>query len=127
MMKKLAVTVFVVSLAAIGCGSDDGTPAKTDAANPDVMTKADGPAAKLDVNVQTDTPMKQDVAPDMADKVDQQSVDQGQEMDGGAVDGGAVDGGTIDGGDEDAPIGIDGGAVDVQPVDTGSVDVASQG
>jgi hypothetical protein len=35
MMKKLAVTVFVLSLTAVGCGSDNGTPAKKDSAPPD--------------------------------------------------------------------------------------------
>jgi len=129
MMKKLAVTVFVVSLAAIGCGSDDGTPEKKDSSSPDsTITKTDGSATKLDVNVQTDSPMKMDTAPDMMVTVDQ-GIDMGSEIDGGAVDGGEeVDGGAIDGGDTDAPIEIDGGAVDVQPVDTGAaVDLAAQG
>jgi hypothetical protein len=31
-MRKLATTAFALSLVALGCGSDEGTPAKTDAA-----------------------------------------------------------------------------------------------
>ena len=35
MMKKLVATVFALSLTALGCGSDNGTPPKTDA-SPDL-------------------------------------------------------------------------------------------
>jgi hypothetical protein len=128
MMKKLAVTVFVVSLAAIGCGSDSGTPDKKDSGTSDTpTTQTDGPGAKLDVMVPSDVPMKQDMAPDMADKVDQQGMD-GAGMDGGMMDGGTeVDGGMIDGGDEDTAMGIDGGMMDAEPMDTGAVDMGAKG
>ena len=59
MMKKLAATVFVLSLAAFGCGSDDGTPKK------DAAPKLDaGPDTQVapDVPIQPDTPIK-DIIP----------------------------------------------------------------
>ena len=53
MTRKLAVSVFAISLAVIGCGSDDGTPTKNDA-GPDAVVKLDTSSAdvlvKLDVN-----------------------------------------------------------------------------
>ena len=133
MMRKLAVTVFVFSLAAMGCGSDNGTPNKAD-----TSVAIDGPAVKLDVNkdvpASPDAPGTPDLAIDQAQgaetqlpgvdapateagqlgevgkpevkaPVDTQGVDQGKtNVDGGTT---TVDSGTT----------VDGGAA----VDTGSV------
>ena len=78
MMRKLAVTVFVVSLAALGCGSDSGSPTKTDTgvtpadgakpadvANKDVAgldTAIGGPDVSIDVAQGEETGPKLDVA-----------------------------------------------------------------
>jgi hypothetical protein len=77
MMRKLAVTVFVVSLAALGCGSDSGNPTKndtgvpadgakpTDVANKDVAGSdiaIGGPDVSIDVAQGAETGPKLDVA-----------------------------------------------------------------
>jgi hypothetical protein len=77
MMKKLAVTVFVLSLAAIGCGSDSGTPKKdsgTDAKGID--TQSIDVQVKTDLSVTVpDAPVGNEVQPDMPAPLDM-SVDQ---------------------------------------------------
>jgi hypothetical protein len=131
MMRKLAVTVFVLSLAALGCGSDDGTPAKTDTGVPSV----DGPAAKQDVNKDTpttDAPATPDQAIDVvtpdAPAIDVAASEAGQPGEVGKTDvKPVVDVQTIDQGKPDLDGGktpVDGGA----PVDGGSaVDTGSVG
>jgi hypothetical protein len=131
MMKKLAVTVFVLSLAAVGCGSDSGTLKKD--GSPDVKTdvapqpdtnqpdKAMGTEVQLSgPEVQADKPIPVDVTTaDTTPKVEVQAVEAG------GID---VSGTGIDGAGNDAPIVIDGGTVDVQPteaapaVDAGAID-----
>ncbi len=136
MMKKLAVTVFALSLAAIGCGSDSGTPAKKDAT---VDTKtidsqsidtvktdtAIGPEAGAET--QADKPISPDQAVDqVVPPVDVQPTIDGQPIDvQPTVDGPKRDTTPIDA--IQPP--VDGGPkLDVQPaVDGGSVDVASVG
>jgi hypothetical protein len=137
MMKKLVVTVFAVSLAALGCGSDDGTP------NKDSGPKLDGlPGLEVQVNgpeVQVNGPEVQvsgpevgapDKAPDVNVPIDGTTV-----VDGGAPDQPIV---IIDGGDIDAPVTeagptVDTGAADAKAteagpaVDGGTVDVGSRG
>jgi hypothetical protein len=117
MMKKLVVTVFVVSLAALGCGSDDGTPAKKDAGpdmGKDAITKNDV-APKLDQTIQPGPEVGRDTQPDQAVQVDQGSLDMGT-MDVGSLDQGTMDVQAIDGAGADKPITPpDGGAMDGQP------------
>jgi len=55
MMRKLAVTVFALSLVALGCGSDEGTPPKNDAG------AQDGP--KVDATMGPDTQVQNPDAP----------------------------------------------------------------
>ncbi len=134
MMRKLAVSVFVLSLAAFGCGSDNGTTDKTDTAVP-----LDGPGAKMDVKQDApstipDAPSTPDMGKDMAPgsevkppvdvqpseagqlgevgktdvqpTVDVQTPDQGQtHLDGGTT---TVDAGAVE---EDAGEAIDTGSV----------------
>jgi hypothetical protein len=117
MMKKLVVTVFAVSLAALGCGSDDGTPAKKDAGpdtGKDAITKNDV-APKLDQTIQPGPEVGRDTQPDQAVQVDQGSLDMGT-MDVGSLDQGTIDVQAIDGAGADKPImPADGGAMDGQP------------
>ena len=132
MMKKLVVTVFVVSLAALGCGSDDGTPAKKDAGpdtGKDAITKNDV-APKLDQTIQPGPEVGRDTQPDQAVQVDQGSLDMGT-MDVGSLDQGAIDVQAIDGVGADKPITPpDGGAIDGPkqlPMDGGTVDGGTTG
>lgn len=136
MMKKLAVTLFALSLTALGCGSDDG--GKKDAAAP-----KDGlPGAE--VQVQPDVPITPDVAVGPEVQRDQTIVDQAQGVEVQAavevrpveagIDGARIEAQKpIDGGTPDAPIGIDGGKLDAPPseagkaIDGGAVDGGSAG
>jgi hypothetical protein len=131
MMKKLAVTVFVLSLAAVGCGSDGTTPkkdggtdAKTDVATqPDTNQPDKAMGTEVQVSgpeVQADKPIPVDVTtPDTTPKVEVQTTEAG------GIDGSGTG---IDGAGNDAPVMIDGGTVDVQPteaapaVDGGAID-----
>lgn len=113
MMKKLAVTVFVLSLAAFGCGSDDGTPERKDS-GPD--TGKDTSTQKLDT-IQADKPMPGPEAGPEAQADKPVPIDEGR-LDAGAVDVEPIDQGTVDGGE------IDGGAPDkpVTPPDGPAID-----
>ena len=110
MMRKLAVTVFALSLAALGCGSDNGT------TNPGVdgaTTKDTAPA--IDV-AQTDTPIGIDTAIDVAVTPDA-AIDQNTAIDTAKVDGGpkvdanGVDAQAVDGGSSIDATAVDGGTV----------------
>lgn len=103
MMRKLAVTVFVFSLAALGCGSDDGTPAKTDATAP-----LDG--AKLDVN--KDVPQGAEVQVPLDSAIDQAQGAETQTVDAQASEAGQTEAGTVK--PDTKP------AVDTQSVDQGT-------
>ncbi len=119
MMKKLAVTVFALSLTALGCGSDSGT--KTDAAKPDTKPPVEvqpqpdvpvagpeaGPEAQPDLNKGPDLAQPIDVAK----PIDVAPVDLAKPVDVGQIDGGT-----------DAPINpaIDGAAPDTQPSEAGA-------
>jgi hypothetical protein len=133
MMRKLAVTVFVLSLAAMGCGSDDGTPAKADTA-----VSADGSSVKLDVNKDVpntpDSPATPDLAIDQAPTPDGPAIDVKPSVDVQAGEAGGkqdvkptVDVQTVDQGKTE----LDGGKTPVDggvPVDGGSaIDTASVG
>jgi len=126
MMRKLAVTVFALSLAALGCGSDSGT--KTDGP---VTPALDGGKTDTTVPVDgvADAPIgaETQVALDTASVESQQALDQAQSLDQAAtldtstvVDAHAVDGiKPVDGGvDTHTP--VDSGAVDSGSVDGGS-------
>jgi hypothetical protein len=115
MMKKLAVTLFALSLTALGCGSDSGT--KTDAApkldtlpgvevaqTPDVPATT-GPEAGSEAQPDN-APAPIDVAIDQAKPTDV-AIDQATPIDVATPIDGAVD------------ARIDGGAVDVQPSEAG--------
>ena len=125
MMRKLAVTIFALSLAALGCGSDSGNQ------NPDVGgPSADGPTAKdtapaIDV-AQPDTSIVLDGAIDVTVKQDA-SVDQNTAIDTAQVDGGAK----VDTNSVDTKVGVDGGAgVDTgtgSSIDTTAVDAETVG
>jgi len=115
MMKKLAVTVFVASIAAFGCGSDDGTPVKTDGGKDTRSVDAQS----IDVQVKTDLPVVNRDAPLGSETQPDVSVDQGpQQIDTSAtIDAEkAIDSESVlDVGKPDMPVmpSIDGGA-DVQ-------------
>jgi hypothetical protein len=130
MMRKLAIAVFALSLTALGCGSDSGSPApdgghagdsavtpgaeagapKDVASTPDAAAPADGPG--VDVAAQADAAAPSDVA---------QTVDAGQVTEAGNLDvPSTVDGGPrIDGGAVDSNTPDVAAAHDVSPVDAG--------
>jgi hypothetical protein len=126
MMRKLAVTVFVLSLAAVGCGSDSGTPSKSD-----TSVQPDG--AKAEVAVVPDAPANQDsadvaVGPETTPPVDTAQSEANTVLDGGKADTQVVDvTPTVDGGADSK--GIDSGTtLDTgTPVDGGAVDTGSAG
>ena len=136
MMRKLAVTVFALSFAAFGCGSDSGT--KTiDSAVPDgagktdvvVTPGVDGPVTDVAQGLETqpvlDTAKVDTTVVDVSQTLDQASVDTSSVDGAKGVDGPAVDGGktTVDGGKTT----VDGGSIDTgsTKVDGGSVDAAA--
>jgi hypothetical protein len=120
MMKKLAVTVFALSLAAFGCGSDSGekkpdsgTDAKIDMAPKTDVNQPDqpipsGPEAGAEVKLDLPIPVDQS-AVDVSKQLDVQSIDHVQVT---------VDGGTVDANQPDKPAPVlDGGKIDVQPTE----------
>lgn len=119
MMRKLVVTVFVLSVAAMGCGSDSGdkpdTGTAVEAGQKDVGQGADQAIGTPDVGGVDMSSTAEVQAP-----VDTQSVDTGSvvvPVDGG-VDSGMT---TVDGGKDGAPA-VDGGAkLDVAASEAGSV------
>jgi len=132
MMRKLAVTVFALSLAALGCGSDSGTKpspdtgvggetGKADTVSPSDKEVVDAPAGN---EVQLDT-AKADVsaldapAVDAPPSVDLPAVDTSKSVDTPAVDGAKP---VVDGGVDSAPA-VDTGAA----LDTARVDASSNG
>jgi hypothetical protein len=132
MMRKLAVTVFALSLAALGCGSDSGN--KT---NPDTGVGAE--AGKNDTVIpgpetQADAPIGPEVPLDTA-KVDVPAVDTPQALDAPQtdlpsqpldtakpVDGPGIDSvkPVVDGGVDSQPSVDTGSALDAGAMDTGS-------
>jgi hypothetical protein len=128
MMKKLVVTVFALSLTALGCGSDDG--GKKDAApkldgpvGVEVQTQPDVPVVNPDVPVSgPEVQADQAIAVDQTQAVEVQPTVEVQPSEAGAVDQGqAIDvQPTMDGGTPDAPEGIDGSTADTaQPTEAG--------
>jgi len=134
MMKKLVVTLFALSLTALGCGSDDG--GKKDAApkldtppGAEVQPQTDVPITKTDVpvtgpEVQVDKPIGPEVQAVEVQAVEVQAVEV-QKVEVQAVEVG-IDGKPIDvqpkvdGGTPDVPVGIDGGKADTQqPTEAG--------
>lgn len=131
MMRKLAVTVFALSLAALGCGSDSGTKTPDSAtASPDggktpdayvapvVDTGAADAPAGPEVQVQLDTQKVVDT------QVPDAPMDQAPALDTGSLDG-------IQGIDVSKPqldSGVDAPKADTGPaVDAGSVDGGTVG
>jgi hypothetical protein len=131
MMRKLAVTVFALSLAALGCGSDSGTKTTPDtgvgaeAGHPSVDSQiADAPigaetqvpldTAKVDVQV-VDAPQVLDQAP----AVDVPAIDTPKAVDGPGIDSTKP---VLDGGVDSQPK-VDTGSA----LDEGSVDASSNG
>jgi septal ring-binding cell division protein DamX len=135
MMRKLAVTVFVVSLAALGCGSDNGTPTRTDTGvTPDGSKPTD--VANKDVASGPDTAINPDLGPDVAQGGSEAgtqievpvvtgevgrseanpAIDAGKDLgkDGTSIDQQPtqLDGGTDAGSRIDSGASVDGGAVD---------------
>jgi hypothetical protein len=142
MMRKLAVTVFVLSFAALGCGSDEGSPAKNDTGVPPDGPKADvamGPDTTLptpDAPVVPDAPMAPEAGPetqqaDLPPAIDMvpageagQTTEAGMQTDLPPVQ---VDSGSQDGTSQQLDAGVDGGE-DVEPgevavpMDSGTID-----
>jgi hypothetical protein len=138
MMRKLAVTVFALSLAAFGCGSDSGTKTTDAPVTPpaDGGGKLDTPVPGADVPVPdapiVDSPAldtaKDVPAVDVAQVLDQaQPVDQApQTLDTAkVVDVQSIDSTkpVVDGGVNDTKAPVDSGST----VDSGSVDARSAG
>jgi hypothetical protein len=147
MMRKLAVTVFAISLTALGCGSDSGTPAKNDAGDAakapsaEVGVTPDVGGAKDVAASETTTPIdgaKPDVPTTEAAQVVEagQVGEAGQNLDGKRdssapldvtprFDGGAVDT-NQDAAQPDANVG-EAGAVDTGTGEAGAVDTGVTG
>jgi len=145
MMRKLVVTIFAFSFAAVGCGSDNGT-TTTDAYVPktDVQLKLDvvstsGPETQPDVSI-PDVAQPDIAIADVLVVTDQaqQPVDQGTQVDQVVVtvDGqpdsyvSPVDGPkpTVDGGVDGGTAPVDGHSqVDSSPTVDGGVDGGSVG
>jgi len=135
MMRKLAVTVFALSLAALGCGSDSGTkPVDTGVASeagktdttptPGIDTSlADAPMGP-DLSVALDTAKVDSTAVDVTTGMDQaQVLDTAQVIDGPkGVDAQGIDGPKVqlDGG---VDLRVDAG----KALDSGSVDAGTAG
>ncbi len=133
MMRKLAVTVFVVSLAALGCGSDSGTPNKPDTAVPGI----DGPAAKTDGR---DVALPTEAGPEVTTEAGQ-TTEAGAKKDVLPTEAGLGEAGTtlevqkdttpstkLDGGVDSQPQTTEAGSVDTGAgVDGGALDVAAAG
>lgn len=139
MMKKLAVTVFALSLTALGCGSDDG--GKKDAApkldtlpgaevQTDTPIRTDGPLTGPEV--QADKPIGPEVQAVEVQRVEVQAVEV-RPVEAG-IDTARIEAQRpVDAGTRDAPIGIDGAkkldaptAEAAKPID-GGVDGRSAG
>jgi len=139
MMRKLAVTVFALSLAALGCGSDSGTkPVDTGVSLDGVKTtdayvapSVEAGAADASVNAEVQGSLdagKVDApATDVPSGIDQaQGLDSAQVIDGPkGIDAQGIDSPktVVDGGAADAPQAPDA----VKAVDTGSVDAGTVG
>jgi len=137
MMRKLAVTVFALSLAALGCGSDSGTKTpdsavSLDSGKTDVVvnpadapvTPADAPATGAEVQVPLDT---QKVETQVADAP--VLLDQAPSLDTSPLDGPkGIDVQGIDGPKQLPDSGVDAPKADAGAgVDTGSVDGGTVG
>ena len=136
MMRKLAVTVFALSLAALGCGSDSGTKTPDSAVTPDggktpdayVAQGVDAPApdtTSMGAEVQIDTQKGGETQQVVADvPVDQAPL---QTLDTAPVDGlKGVDAEGVDGSKQLLDSGADAPKVDAA-VDTGNVDGGTVG
>ena len=136
MMRKLAVTVFALSLAALGCGSDSGTKPVDTGVSSEVGKTPDAYVAPGVDTGAADAPMGPETQP---------SVDAGK-IDGTVADAPAIDQAQVDTAPQavDAPKGIDVQAIDspktpidggvdapqadaVKAVDGGSVDAGNGG
>ncbi len=136
MTRKLAVTVFALSLAALGCGSDEGTPVKTDTSvaqdgpkTIDAVLGPDSPAPTPDTALGPDAALNPDTAivnPDAgpaveAGKLDVQGLDLQPISDVARPDGREVDRPEI--GQPDGGVRLDVQAPDtVQPLLDGGAD-----
>jgi hypothetical protein len=119
MIRKLSVTVFALSLAVLGCGSDDGGTKKNDAspeAGRDTTPLAEvqqGPEVKSEVNTAE--------VPGVTAEVAKPSVDVGGEA-GPAIDTGKLDTAALEGG-SDISITPDAPAIDATPeIDVAAID-----
>jgi hypothetical protein len=65
MMRKLAAAAFILSFAALGCGSDSGTPPKKDGAASEAGTNIDA-TTQQEVAKSPDQALPSDVSPDVA-------------------------------------------------------------
>jgi hypothetical protein len=121
MMRKLAVTVFALSLAALGCGSDSGNQntdvASSDGGQKDTIGALDG--------AQPDTSIVDGAAIDGAAKLDG-AIDQNTAIDGAQVDGGVK----IDANLVDTKPAVDGGAgldTGTSSIDATAIDAGTAG
>jgi len=115
MMKKLVVTLFALSLTALGCGSDDG--GKKDAA-----IAKDGPPG-AEIQPPPDVPIQPEVTPPGPEvQVDKPIGPEVQAVEVQAVEVQAVEVQKVE--VQAVEVGIDGKPIDVQPkVDGGTPDV----
>lgn len=125
MMRKLAV-VFVLSLAAVGCGSDNGTPNKADTGTTEVSKPGvdmGKDSTVIDTSITNDTAMDQ-AAPDTQVNGEVQA-EAGQVNEAGQKPETKIDGGTdttkVDGG-VDTQVGEAGQTVDTSAAVDGGVD-----
>ena len=135
MMRKLAVTVFALSLAALGCGSDSGTKTPDAAVSPDgqkpvdtTVPIADGPTvADAPIGVEAQAPLdtaKVETPAVAVDSTPVLDVAQGADQAPSTLDTGKVDSQVIDtikpAVDSGAPV-DSGSTVDSGKVDGGTV------
>jgi len=120
MIRKLSVTVLALSFAALGCGSDNGTPPK-EAGPPDVAPRDIGVGPDLtppppDLKPTPDVPQQPDVAaPDLPMGPDVPKGEAGLGVDGPGVDvETVVDTGGLQGEAQEPDLApaIDGGIID---------------
>jgi hypothetical protein len=130
MMRKLAVTVFVLSVAALGCGSDSGKETPDTGVAAEVGGQKDMGQDQATMTPDAETTVDMGTASEANPSVDGAMVDGSVVVDGGVADAPAadgpathVDGGSVDGGAGDMAPAVDGGAkLDTAASEAGSID-----
>lgn len=118
MMRKLAVTAFVLSLAALGCGSDNGT-------SPKDTGVPDGANVKTDVGTNKDVAQGTEAGPEVQVDV-AQGTEGGAKLDVAAAEVSLEAGGTVIDAPKDVQVKLDGGVDGTQTKADSGVDSQTQ-